>query len=57
MHIDSQPVYAGGKIIAAAAINIYCYIIRVGAETAANESLTDAIEADEMPPAPDIRVN
>ena len=51
MHRDLQSINAGAKVIAAAAININGHIIGFRAEAAADISLADAIEADEMPPA------
>ena len=51
MHGDGQAVNAGTQIIAAAAVNFDGHIGGFRAEAAADVSLADAIEADEMPPA------
>ena len=57
MHRDRQPVNARSQIIAAAAINIYGHVVGFRAQAAADVSLADAIEADEMPPAFHVRVH
>ena len=51
VHGDGQAVNARTQIIAAAAVNIDGHIGGFRSESAADITLADAIEADEMPPA------
>ena len=50
MHSNRQAVDPGAEIIAAAVINIYCYIVRLRAKTGTDISLTATIKGNKLFP-------